>query len=286
MNSFPNVSIIGTGALGGALAKSFAEKGISVYSLFNRSKASLEILAKEISPSHFNTFPKSSDQLGKLVFITVNDDQIEDVAHKLSALNDSYQDYFFVHCSGNKSSDVLQLLSERGASVASFHPLQTITTHSVPDIFEGIYFDIQGDQEAVSILGAMAEKLGAQWFEISADAKPYLHAAAVMSSNYLISLLKASADIAEMGEIDSGLARKALMPLVEHTLENAAGNELSDVLTGPIARGDIKTVEEHVKRLEPNSALLALYKKLGIQALELADLDEETTVKLMSLLKK
>ena len=284
MNAFPNVSIIGTGALGSALAKAFSEQNITIHSAFNRSEASLKKLGEEVSFSISGDFPESIGQLGKLVFITVADDQIENVAKRLVILSDSFKGYTFLHCSGNKSSEVLGSLSEKGASVASFHPLQSVTRQSDANVFEGIYFDIQGDEDAVSLLGSLAEKLGAEWFEISAEAKPFLHAAAVMASNYFISLLKASSDIAALGEIDGSLARKAMLPLVQHTLENASENELSEALTGPIARGDAQTVNEHIQLLEHQPDLLALYKKLGMKALEVAEIDDSTRKKLKELL--
>lgn len=284
MKAIPNVSIIGTGALGSALAKACSQKNITILSAFNRSEAFLQKLEKEVYFSFSGDFPESTDQLGKLVFITVTDDRIEAMAKKLAMLSDSLKGYSFVHCSGNKSSEVLESLSKKGASVASFHPLQSVTRQSRADVFEDIYFDIEGDDDTIALLGRIAEKLGAEWFEISAYAKPYLHAAAVMASNYLISLLKTSSDIAVIGEIDDKLARKAILPLVKHTLENTSKSELSDALTGPIVRGDSQTVEEHIRILEHHPDLLTLYKKLGKKALELADIDNSVKKELGKLL--
>lgn len=284
MKKVPNVSIIGTGALGSTLAKALSEQSISIKSLFNRSEEGLADLAEIVDADLFESFPTSEEQLGKLIFITVPDDQIPHVVNRFAALGDSFENYFFVHCSGNSPADVLSILSDKGANVASFHPLQTITKTSPPDSFKGIYFNIQGDSKAVALLGNIAAEFEAKWFEVSAQAKPFLHAAAVMASNYLVALLKASGDIAELGGLDSTEVKQAMLPLVMESLRNASSSELSNALTGPIARGDIKTVGKHLKMLEQNPDLLALYKQLGKKALELSKHDKDVAKALNNLL--
>lgn len=266
-----SVTIIGTGALGSSLAKVFDEKGIIVYSLFNRSAESLEKLNEKINPAYSGRFPENFDQLGDIIFITTSDQNIKNVADELAELNDEYPNKIVVHCSGTESSAVLASLKNKGASTASFHPNQTFTKQSKPSDLKNIYFDIEGDERAAALLKQIAEKLGAHYFEVSQHAKPYLHAAGVMSSNYLFALLRLSADIAEMGGLERQNVIKAMLPLASKTIENArAAKQMSEAISGPIARGDDKTVAKHLELLRKDSKIYHLYRELGEETLKLA----------------
>ncbi len=286
-----SVTIIGTGALGSSLARALHEKGIEVYSLFNRSTERLEELTKTIKPKYSASFPEAIGQLGDIIFITVYDSSIQHVANKLEDLSDNFPNKTFAHCSGTKPSAVLSSLKEKRASTAAFHPVQTFTFQSKPDDFRNIYFDIEGDEKATNLLKEIAEKLGADYFKISPRAKPYLHAAGVMASNYLLALMEVSAAIAEMGGIEKEKAINALLPLAQKSMENAvSAAHLEDALSGPVVRGDDETVKKHLELLRENPKIYRLYKELGEETLKLAKrggrLTDVELSQLANLLKK
>jgi len=266
----PDISIIGTGALGTALARALIENGYVLKSLYNRTDSKAGKLGAQLHAGRTGAFPSSPDELGDLVFLTVTDDAIGDVARTLGETGQDFTGTTAVHCSGNLTSEILEPLREKGASVAAFHPIQTFAGASGPDVFEGIHISIEGDEEAAGLLREVAERLGAECLPIAKEAKPYLHAGAVMASNYLVTLLEAAVKIAEMGGVEPISAQRALMPLVRTALENASSSDLSDALSGPVARGDIRTVKMHLELLEQNPRLLALYKQHGLRAVGLA----------------
>jgi predicted short-subunit dehydrogenase-like oxidoreductase (DUF2520 family) len=260
-----SISIIGTGSLGSALAHTFYETGWAVKSLFNRSAAPLKKIAEETSAEITGTFPGGKYELGRLIFLTVPDQAINEIAEQLATLDDDYSGYIVVHCSGTKTADSLNPMQEKGAQTASFHPLQTFISTSGPSDFGGITIDIEGHPKTVGILECVAEELGAYPMAITQEAKPYLHAAGVMASNYVAALLESAVQIAEMGGLDKEETQKALKPLMQKSMMNIVENEnLSDALSGPIARGDVATVTGHLKILEQDSQLSILYKKLGV----------------------
>ncbi len=284
----PSVSIIGTGSLGTALARALHKKGFPIKSLFNSTVLEAEKLSRSIGARSSGSFPVSADELGELVFLTVPDGRISDVALSMSELKTDYTGSTFAHCSGNETSELLFPLKKKGASTAALHPLQTFTEFSDAGDFEGIYFNLEGDKEAKKQLKDLAELLDAKVFEVSRKQKPYLHASAVFVSNYLVALLKGAEELAGLGGMDGKSIRKALLPLVEKTLENGGTDELGEVLTGPIARGDVATVKKHLELLdgtgEEAERLRTVYKVMGSQALSLARLDDETAEELKLLL--
>lgn len=269
--NLPETSIIGVGGLGSALARGLLSKKVLIKSVFNRTERKARQLASTANIEICGTFPSTADALGKLVFITVPDDAIEEVARQLSELSDDFSESIFVHCSGTQSADLLQPLKSKGGITASFHPLQTFTTRAQPDDFKDIYFSLQGDAEAFPLLQKVAQQLGAKTFEVTTEQKAHLHAAAVMASNYLTVLIDRSVEIGTLGGLAGDQVRKALMPLIRGTLENNEKYSAAAALTGPIKRGDIETIEKHLALLDDQSELRDLYCALGLQAVQVIE---------------
>lgn len=279
------ITILGLGALGSALVRAVKRHNLPVRSIYNRTSEKAGKLARREGISISGAFPADADELGDLIFITVADAAIGEVAEKLGELSDDFSGKTVVHCSGNETSDLLHPLAVKGAETAAFHPLQSFTRTSGADDFDGIYFSIEGSDAAKDLLKSIAEHIGAQCFEVNSESKPYLHAAAVMASNYLVALIDASAGIGALGKLSENDLRKALLPLMQTTLENASGNELTEALSGPIVRGDVQTVEKHLELLEDDRDLSLLYRSLGRRALEVAGRSGRTDQAAISALK-
>lgn len=265
-----SISIIGTGALGSMLAKALAVKKNPIKSLFNRSQHSVDRLTNQLQVEHSGTFPQKIEELGDIIFLTVPDRNIKEVVEKLAVLSDDFSGFVIVHTSGNYTSKLLSPVEEKGAATATFHPLQTFTAYSTPADFEQIYIDIEGDTRALELLKEIAAELHCNVLEIDPSAKPYLHAAAVMASNYMVALMESAGQIARMGGINKEEALRALMPLAQKSMENISGStNLADALSGPIARGDAATVQVQLELLKQNPDLEILYKQLGKRLVEI-----------------
>lgn len=254
----PTSTIIGTGRLGRALSKALNEAGFNVIDEYSRGE--------------------SIENLGDWTFITTPDSEISKVVSELSLKFRNLEGKNVFHSSGTISYSILEELQKLGAKTACFHPLQAITNKTTS--FKGIYFDIEGDEEAVATLEKLAEKLGAKSLRVTPKEKELLHISAVIASNYLVTL----ADMAIQVSGASGLSQRtlvdALLPLMESSLENLKELTPSEALTGPISRGDVQTVQKHIKLLENEGDLLVLYKKLGLQTLELIGKDlKDNTIK-------
>lgn len=272
--SLPDVSIIGIGRLGTALTRSLIANDVTVTSIFNRTEEKAYKLAISSGIESSNTFPSSLLDLGKLVFLTVSDDSIGKLAAQLSQLKGDFRNRIFVHCSGNEPAALLEPLSKKGAEIASFHPLQTFTSDARSDDFRNIYFSIQGDRETFPILKEIAHQLGAQTLEVTAEQKAHLHIAAVTACNYLTTLLNSSVKIGSSSGLSDEQVKKALLPLVRKTLDNAENQSFEEALTGPIKRGDFATIQNHLSLLEDHQELRNLYCLLGLQTLSLVERSE------------
>jgi predicted short-subunit dehydrogenase-like oxidoreductase (DUF2520 family) len=77
--------------------------------------------------------------------------------------------------------------------------------------------------------------------------------------------------------VSAGLSRnhsqKVLMPLVESAVKNLRSSPPEQALTGTFARGDVATVERHLKILTQKKMpadALEIYRLLGLRSLELS----------------
>lgn len=262
----PSISIFGLGRVGGALNKALIKAGYNIHSLFKR-----------------DSFPDSIEELGEVIFLAVQDGEIEILSKRISSSFGTLEGRHVVHCSGALNSSVLESLSKKGAGIASFHPMKAVTFDD--SSLDGVWFDMEGDSATLSVLEKLAKDLHAHSFVVKPDTKPLLHAAAVVSANYLVTLLKLATDIAKVGDVDEKTALKALLPLSNSSLKNVEENGFDGSLTGPISRGDVETIREHVKILKKDPELLSVYKKLGYLTLNLAELDSDTIKELKDLFR-
>ena len=92
-----------------------------------------------------------------------------------------------------------------------------------------------------------------------------------MACNYLTTLVKLADDLWQTFGIPRDEATRALLPLLQGTLNNIAAVGIPQALTGPVARGDIGTVEKHIEALRREAPdVLYTYCELGLQTIPVA----------------
>ncbi|MDR9418393.1 Rossmann-like and DUF2520 domain-containing protein [Gracilimonas sp.] len=263
------ITIIGLGQVGKAFLRVLSKQGYRVVSAFNKSSIDSSF-QKEFPKTEFKKgIPDDSHTEGSFLIVTVSDDAIAEVSHTIASNLTETENSFAIHCSGTHTSDSLSPLKSRGFKTASFHPIKAITPNT--DSFKDCWFDMEGDEELLKMLEDLAETLGANSFRVEPEAKPLLHASAVVASNYLVVLADLFTKISSMGNIPEETAIKALAPLMENTLENIQEFGVEGSLTGPISRGDVSTIKEHIEKLGREGEVLSLYKIFGREAVKIAE---------------
>jgi len=259
------IGIIGAGKVGTALAILLNSKG---YRFAGASRHALEKTGTAVTNLRmFGSNQEVADN-AELVFITTPDDAIAKVAAEVRWHNG----HSVVHCSGADSVDILEPARKAGAMVGCFHPLQTFAeVKQAVENIPGSTFAIEAEEPLLTTLKKMAEDLGGNWIMLEAGDNAAYHAAAVFACNYLVTLVKMSADLWQTFSIPTDQAIKALMPLIRGTLHNIETIGIPGCLTGPIARGDAGTVSKHLKTIsEKTPDLLSSYKELGLQTIPIA----------------
>lgn len=216
--------------------------------------------------------------LGNLIFITVQDGDIKKLAEKLVELHPNLSGKQVVHCSGTRPIDDLITLETAGAHIGCFHPMMAVTEHT--HSFEGVTFDVIGHKRVVDTLRKLVQQMKAHLIEVNQQQKERLHVAAVVASNYQVTLMQLATEIATQAGLNKEEVRKALLPLMYSVLENLNQLPPNKALTGPIARADTATIAQHVKLLQNQPQILNIYQKLGVLSVDmLTDKQLDATVK-------
>ncbi|HRP07612.1 MAG TPA: DUF2520 domain-containing protein [Gemmatimonadales bacterium] len=253
------VAVVGRGRVGLVLARALACSGLGVRVLA-RSRSRLPAPL-----GHSLTGWRTPLGEADLILIAVTDDEIAGVAEQIEEMGVVRRGQVVLHTSGLLDSGALGALKPAGASLGSFHPLQSFVKGSWKDddILTGITMVAEGDRGAVAAGRRLARVLGMRPVTIAARDKPRYHAAAVFASNYLVVL----GDIAaRLGKFEGGV--EPFLPLMRTTLANLEAVDLADALTGPISRGDVGTVRAHLAVLTGTER--ELYLMLGREALRIA----------------
>jgi len=214
------VRIIGPGRTGLSFARAFGVIGIDVAGVLGRED--------DVSEAAMGV---------DVLLLTVPDRSVAGVAAAVTPVASTA----VVHCSGALGLDVLAP-HER---VASLHPLATLPDPVIGAVRlrTGGYFVVAGDQLATDL----ALALGGHPLVIPADQRAGYHAAACIASNHLVALFGQVQRVAAR----AGLPLEAFLPLARGALDDVGLLGPKGALTGPAARGDVATIEQHRQVLDP-----------------------------------
>lgn len=243
--------IVGCGRVGTALALFAAANGIEVVAAWDRDGPPVVPARHRLSGSLDTLANFVADAA---VFITVSDTAIAAVAGALAPL--LTEAAVVAHCSGSLPSTVLR---EAGIEVpvASVHPLLAVADPAeAVGRFGSAVWTVEGSSVGVWWARGWLGLIDVEPVAIQPDAKVLYHAAAVTSAGLIVALLDAAFEMGEAAGLGIVDMRRMLLPLAHSSLENLETLSPSEALTGPVARGDVDTVEEHqaaIDRLSPST---------------------------------
>ena len=289
----PSLTIIGAGRLGTAMAIALSSVGYPIHALVSRRRARLKHFARLLDEGVSLLVLEELREVGELALITTPDDQLSSVAKHLNTMNvGKRRSRVALHTSGALSSKVLSPLSGRGWRVGSIHPLVSVSEPEAgAKLLVSAFWCLEGDRKALQQARNIVKDLRGHSFSIKSSAKPLYHAAAVMSSGNIMALFDTALDMLECSGLKRDKAHEVLIPLLQSTMVNLIKSSPSQALTGTFSRGDVATVERHLKALAGNQLRDAreLYRLLGRKSLALAEekgLDKTTARKIDKLLRE
>jgi predicted short-subunit dehydrogenase-like oxidoreductase (DUF2520 family) len=297
-----NLCVIGAGRVGTTVSYTLAEKdlpNIKLKAISSRSMESLnrakKILGSKAAGVIFTRENSKAVSLANCILICTPDDVINSVCSDIfKDKSKDFKNYYAIHFSGSKSLEVLNSARAAGAEIASIHPLKSFASieeaiKSLPGTIFGVTYS---STESKKMAEFLVKSLGGEIIEVENNKKPLYHAAACVASNYLVTLINYAVLIHKKMGIKPEDSLKGLMGLVEDTVSNIKKMGIEKSLTGPIARGDIGTIKEHVKSFNEffSKEDSALYRMMGIETSKIAHqnkwIKESTVDELKEILKE
>lgn len=268
----PKIAVIGLGRAGFGLALLLRRAGYEIAAVSGRNAG---IMAERSRLLGAAAFPADQNaraaSLAGCVFITVPDDDIEQVCRQIAAAGGLAKGAMVFHSSGAGGLSLLEAARQQGCRVGCLHPVHSFAGLAEPDA-RGVAFGVTAADEGMRQWAfAAVRRMGGVPIDLPEEAKPLFHAAACAASNYLVSLLYLVEALYGACGLQAEAARGVWLPLLRGTLANVEKKGAAEALTGPICRGDAGTVSLHLKALRTRLPdLLFPYAALGLLTLEVA----------------
>lgn len=274
MASLYDIEIVGAGRVGQTLGRLWAASGHRIGRVLCRTQKAAESAVAFIGAGTPATLVTPLIPLAtrSVVCLTVPDDALAETAARFAAYPTLWRDVIVFHCSGALSSVVLQPLRQHGAAVASMHPLHAFGTPvAARQALEGVYWCVEGDGTALAVARDLVQDVHGYVNVISPEHKMLYHAAAAVAGNLLTGLMSLSFTMLEHCAIPPEQARAMLIRLSEGVLQRIKADGEVSALAGPISRGDVTIVAQHLQVLRTlPPQYLAVYKSLSTELLHLA----------------
>lgn len=246
------LGFIGAGRLAAALALALQRAGLAVAAVASATPRSAQRLAERLTTCQVCEAQGVVDA-ADLVFITTPDSAIASTVEHLRWR----PGMAVVHCSG--ATDVAQSLGfaqGHGARIGGFHPMQTFAdTEAAARSLSGCTITVEAaDPVLDACLVSMASLLGCPVNRLPPGMRARYHAAAGYGSQFINVLLAEGTRLWSTWGASEADAVRALLPLARGTLAAIEALGVAHGMPGPVSRGDLKTVRQHMDSFDVHDA--------------------------------
>ena len=253
------IVIIGSGHLATIFARAAIAAGHQISQVYSQTASHASAFALAFQ-CEFTTEFKSISLGGDFYLTAIADQGLRDLREQL-LLNDR----LIVHTAGSLSMDTLAPVSSR---YGVLYPLQSLRKEmtslpALPLLING------NTPESLASIERFARDLSPV-VRFAGDRERFkLHLAAVVVNNLTNHLYAMTEEFCVKEAVDFSL----LLPLIDETNRRLHELPFSQRQTGPAARGDLQTIQGHLKQLEKYPQLKAAYEELTREILQIQDLD-------------
>src|SRR5215217_4472642 len=280
------VGIIGAGRVGAVLGAALSAAGHDVVAASGLSAASAERAAR-LLPGVPLLPADEVVAAADLVVLAVPDDTLPGLVAGLSETGAWRAGQLAFHTSGAHGLAVLAPAERAGVLPLALHPAMTFGgTPEDADRLAGAPFGVTSRPEYRAVAETLVLEMGGEPFFVAEDDRRLYHAALVTGANHLVTLVAEAADLLRTAGVTD--AARVLGPLLTAALDN--GLRRGDRgLTGPVSRGDVGTVRDHLETLterapESVGAYVAMAQRTTERALAAGRLKRHEGAPLLALL--
>lgn len=243
------VSLLGTGNVASWLVFALKRAGISIHQIYGRNLQKCQKLAFYCNAEAIDDLSKLKEN-SDLYILSLKDDAYPKVISSIP-----FRLPLAAITAGSVSQEVLSPIAER---YGVLYPYQTLTQGADFENLE-VPLCIEGNTDVTAhYLFEIAEKISDNVQYINEEQRKKLHLAAVFASNFSNALYGIGYDLLEQDGIDP----KALLPLLQNTLDKLQNLHPWQSQTGPARRGDNEVMKSHINLLK-NTELQEIYRLLS-----------------------
>ena len=244
-----NLTFIGCGNVATVLAILCEEKDHIIQQVIARNKIAGAEFANRFKCDLVN-FNKPYVKDTDLIIVALSDNSLPD-----AIINLNFGSVPVVHTAGSCNIDVLVTMSK---NFGVLYPLQSLrkemeTIPEIPFLIEG------NNEETLQFIQRFADTLSSNVTIQNAEQRLRLHASAVIVNNFTNYLFSVAEKFCKDEKVDFSL----LLPLIKQTAARVQDHSPQSMQTGPAVRGDITTLDKHLRLLTEYPKLRTLYMRLS-----------------------
>jgi predicted short-subunit dehydrogenase-like oxidoreductase (DUF2520 family) len=264
------VGVVGAGRVGAVLGAALARAGhrvTGVYAVSDASRGRAADLLPGVPLADVATVVAGAE----LVLLAVPDDALPHLVSGLSATGAWQAGQMVVHTSGRHGVAVLEPARAHHVLPLALHPAMTFTGTAMDlDRLGDCAFGVTTDEALRPVAEALVMEMGGSPVWVAEEDRVAYHCALAHGANHLVTLTAQAMELLSLAGVAE--PRRVVGPLMRAALDNAL--RLGDAaLTGPVARGDVGTVEDHLRELDRLSpeirrTYVALARATALRALD------------------
>ncbi len=237
------IGVVGAGRVGAVLSAALRAAGHEIVSAAGDSPASLHRLAT-LLPGVPAEKPTDVARHCDLLLLTVPDDMLENVVTTFVGAGAIREGQVVLHTSGRHGLAVLEAATRIGARPVAMHPAMTFTgTELDLDRLPGCVFGMTAGAGERALAEGLVADLGGIPLWVPEEKRTLYHAGLAHGANHLVTLVSQAMELLVASGAEDPAA--TLRPLLTAALDNALAQG-DAALTGPIVRGDVRTVQAHL----------------------------------------
>ena len=242
-----SVGVLGAGRVGAVLGSVLQSLPATTVVAASGETPATRARMAALLPGVEATKPTAVARACDLLLLTVPDDMLPGVVRSMADSGSLRPGQVVVHTSGKHGLDVLAPAAAVGCRVLAVHPAMTFTgTAADAERLQGCVFGVTAPSEHTALADALVAALGGRPVRVAEEHRALYHAGLAHGANHLVTLVSQAMDLLRAAGVHdpAGTLRPLLTAALENTLERGDA-----ALTGPVARGDLRTVRDHLAQL-------------------------------------
>jgi predicted short-subunit dehydrogenase-like oxidoreductase (DUF2520 family) len=267
------IGLIGCGRVGITIGY-FLRKKHLLYGIYDRNPNTLRN-AKNILKIRKNPDYKNLIQNSDVLLFATPDDEILNAYKKAQTY--LKKEKYLLHFSGLLPAELFPY--KKGIHRGALHPFATFPKIITPPGRKRYILFFQGERRCLRIVRKIFSPENFIIYPINKKHKPLYHLLGVFSSNLLVALSSAIKFLMKKLNWKEEDFQRIIVPMFMETIHNVTEFGIREGLSGPLVRGDRKTIEKHLSVLKRYPELYDIYVSLSRILIRYAPMEKQKELK-------